>query len=691
MSRFLRFLSCLCVLVFILVLPAFAEQDKAAGFSRYEVSPRPNYLDYSDLAVKTNLNDGKYADSPMWVSSSALAWKDVRRVSITLDLGVPVPIRDISFHGASRIAAGVELPYNAFIYLSLDGKLFRYVGDAVDFAESSIERYEQRRFSLAGVGKAARFVHFEFTVRGRYFAIDEIEIERGGIGAALEGNMLKSEILVDADNRASNARDVFLQGRLSSALDRLNVPPGNDLLKRRAAWLAMRFPNQRFLLSDVDPWGNEPVGLLPKADVSGDRRRFILEGGCDYRSFALTNTTQSVSSFQLRQVLKGTDIKADLKEAKTVIAATLATVVDPLVSIGTSVEIAGGETKVLFLRVCGSGTHTLIVEALGQKASASTYLEAVRLSEKKEGLSGVVWAYLDEPALQGRQKVALADLRNHYINVDVVPRSSLPDFGSESFDQIVKVFERSVGARHVLLFLNFRGNPPLIQSSSWSQQFIIWYARINEAARQAGIDPKNLILYPYDEPSLKEMDSAEEFYLWVRKFLPEAKLFATFDTEKVAARLLRQVDIACVTRGLASKVQSDGNVWLYDVKGPGKANPPYSYYMFLPWEAYIRGMGGVGFWSYADIQGSAWNDFDGRGPDYGVVYQGRRSDDIVGSRRWEAWKRGMEDIEILRSHARLNGTVLTTRIATKVLALPGDSRQADLARQSMLSALRRAQ
>lgn len=683
-SNFLSILFCL-----FFYLPCFAEQGEAAHSIFYSVNPQPNYLNYSDLEIRKNLSDGVYADSPMWSSRYALAWKDVRKVSITLDLGAPTPVSEIVFNGGARLSAGVEFPYNAFIYLSLDGAVFEYAGDSVGFAEPSSEAYENRRFNLKGVGKVARFVRFEFIVRGRYFAIDEIEIGRGDVGAPLVGGLQKSDISIDAEMRASNARDLFLKRRLSNELDRLKAPPGSDALQRRAILLSTRFRDRSFLLSDVEPWENSPVRILPKADVSQNTRRLIPEGGCEYRSFALTNTTQVEGSFQVSQIIEGSRMKAYLKEAKVVVAATLDTVVDPLVDVGESIVIVGGETKVFFLRICGPGTHTLVVDAFRQRVSASTYLEEVRLDGMVEPLRGVSWAYLDEPPMRGRQKAALADLRDHFIDVDVIPPSSLPDFDSDSFDQISKVLERSVGARHVLLFLNFRQKPPHIESSIWSQQFINWVARMAKAARQAGVDPQRLLLYPYDEPNLNEVVRAEAFYRWVRKSLPDVKLFATFDKVQVAERLLEFVDISAVTRAVAPKMRLNENVWLYDVKGPAKANAPYSYYMLLPWEAYVRGSGGAGFWSYADIYGSAWDDFDGKNPDYGVVYQGFRSDEVVGSRRWEAWRRGMEDIRILRNHARRYGDAVTTRLVTNVLALSGDPRQADFMRQKMLSDLKR--
>jgi hypothetical protein len=54
----------------------------------------------------------------------------------------------------------------------------------------------------------------------------------------------------------------------------------------------------------------------------------------------------------------------------------------------------------------------------------------------------------------------------------------------------------------------------------------------------------------------------------------------------------------------------------------------------------------VGFWSYSDTNGSsAWDDIDGRRPDWAVVYESDKG--VVSSRRWEAFREGLEDYALL--------------------------------------------
>lgn len=69
---------------------------------------------------------------------------------------------------------------------------------------------------------------------------------------------------------------------------------------------------------------------------------------------------------------------------------------------------------------------------------------------------------------------------------------------------------------------------------------------------------------------------------------------------------------------------------------------------------------GVGFWAYSDTSGSsAWDDFDGRRPDYAVVYENKNGP--VSSRRWEAFREGIEDYQLFSAacerHSSLHKTL----------------------------------
>ena len=99
-------------------------------------------------------------------------------------------------------------------------------------------------------------------------------------------------------------------------------------------------------------------------------------------------------------------------------------------------------------------------------------------------------------------------------------------------------------------------------------------------------------------------------------------------------------------------------LWTYECLRPMKAKEPYSYYRLLPWRAFKRGQTGAGFWTYYYGLGFEpgavpWNDTLRPHGFSGVVYGTKASpvaefgENIVPSRRWEAWREGVEDYQYL--------------------------------------------
>jgi hypothetical protein len=82
-------------------------------------------------------------------------------------------------------------------------------------------------------------------------------------------------------------------------------------------------------------------------------------------------------------------------------------------------------------------------------------------------------------------------------------------------------------------------------------------------------------------------------------------------------------------------------LWLYYVGlAPAKANPP-ACYLELAAIAADLGATGLGAWSATDSEGrSAWDDFDGSGPDWALLYDS--DDGVIRSRRWDAFAAGVE-------------------------------------------------
>ena len=74
----------------------------------------------------------------------------------------------------------------------------------------------------------------------------------------------------------------------------------------------------------------------------------------------------------------------------------------------------------------------------------------------------------------------------------------------------------------------------------------------------------------------------------------------------------------------------------------------------MPWLAFKRKQTGAGFWVYTDQgQTNPWDELMKPRGYYGVIYSSAGSpvstngEDIIPSRRWEAWREGVEDYQYL--------------------------------------------
>ena len=131
---------------------------------------------------------------------------------------------------------------------------------------------------------------------------------------------------------------------------------------------------------------------------------------------------------------------------------------------------------------------------------------------------------------------------------------------------------------------------------------------------------------------------------------------------------------------MVSKLKERGKqVWAYAAVGGGKAGDPARFYRAQAWEAFALGVSGFGFWAYADVgqSGTAWNDTDDVRPDYAVIYEGHPG--IISSKRWEAWREGVQDFALL-SAALANARTETERKAVNTLAAEGRQALGDSAR-----------
>ena len=129
-------------------------------------------------------------------------------------------------------------------------------------------------------------------------------------------------------------------------------------------------------------------------------------------------------------------------------------------------------------------------------------------------------------------------------------------------------------------------------------------------------------------------------------------------TQETLEQMSESVDIFCPhiqealpdSEQIESYQEIDRELWLFQCgwqNHTGRQLSPLYYFRLLNWGTWLVNGSGSGFWVYTEVDNnnSNWTDFDGRRPDGSVIYE--TPEEFVPSKRWEAWREGVEDFEYL--------------------------------------------
>ena len=203
------------------------------------------------------------------------------------------------------------------------------------------------------------------------------------------------------------------------------------------------------------------------------------------------------------------------------------------------------------------------------------------------------------------------------------------------------------------------------ERAKWGRNFKVWLTETVEHLKARGIGYDRFALYLVDEPSddptggdLPLLDVA----VYVKRLDPKVLLYVNYcpKTDQTIPIVGAAYDILCpaisrmMTHGRAEAYRKTGKrLWGYEC-GSAKQKSPLGWYRKLFWATWQAGFTGCVFWSYACTgwgnaatpNRSAWDDMDNtRNLDNAVVYESPAGP--ITSRRWEAWREGIEDYEYL--------------------------------------------
>jgi hypothetical protein len=186
-------------------------------------------------------------------------------------------------------------------------------------------------------------------------------------------------------------------------------------------------------------------------------------------------------------------------------------------------------------------------------------------------------------------------------------------------------------------------------SPPWKKAFASWLERFVAYLESRELTYDDWIFYPFDEyigPQF--VDLARE----IKRINPRVRVFSDrMGTLEEIKRIAPYVDVWCPVDGSYQQPENSAAldfmkatgkpVWFYFCGWEQRAWSPYERYRLMGWKAWRWGLQGATYWTLYGWVGDEWDDFDGDYGDAFSVYRG--PDGPIPSRRWEAFRAGLQD------------------------------------------------
>ncbi len=434
----------------------------------------------------------------------------------------------------------------------------------------------------------------------------------------------------------------------------------------------------------VDPYqayplyaGNDdkkPKAPLLEAIAFGDEVGIV--------SVLLSN--KSVGTYDLAVSLAGfpSDVKTKIHEVGVVLSARSGLVADSLSPLRNNLRLRGLQNKQLIielkapLKAHGEFYGELVFHQKGDHSATPLTLPILlRVAPVARSEFSRVpvtnWLYTDAEVLKKDKRNRLEEWSRNNTNLLIIsPRElfEVADNGELKVRDILSLKEFRPDDRKKFRYAIFVGGndevllPKLgeqgCKNESFKKSIQPALANARDQLRDLGISEQDFYFYPVDEP-----DSEAEFYCVkeisraAKAIAPNTKTFITIG--RLDGRALDEampfLDAFFVLQEhldneRARRLKSAGKeIWAYFAESGGKGADIESVYFGAAWRAFGLGARGLGFWTYADpaSDGSPWNDFDGRRPDFGVTYFDETITYLWPSKRWLAWNQGVNDFKLL--------------------------------------------
>jgi outer membrane protein assembly factor BamB len=535
-------------------------------------------------------------------------------------------------------------------------------------------------------------------LESNFFCIDSIQKNlEGGIESDVElCNLLKLKIKQQKENLRKNLH--IFETRITEKRDKFI-----SSVEQKRAYFFRQLQLLKFLSSqrkngnhtsfacweDANPWDNEPVVNLYPIEKSKHATVSVIALGNETESRAIYLTNFSSKPLYLKLgSLKWFSVSGEkldipgaveLREGIEVGTFKRTTILDalPKLNQGHTITIPALGNRVLWLTFITKGLKPgeynadLTLYTLGNLYQEQTIKLNLNVSKialpKKNRLSFYTWARLGSDPKSPLTQQKLLDLINHGTTVFSV---SAPVF---NYDDNGNLLEEIDWTRHDAWMDNYQNRGIILvpsfqnavrgtkESPMWSapwkmayQQAIIKYSA---HLKELGFENENWALYPFDEPWLTGMSVAEQLYevaKLTKNANPKVQIYTdpagmpTLENSKKFVGLvdiwMPMIDLLKEDKELLEFYKATGaKVWTYEAPEHSKFLKPLGLYRLQPWLAFRYGLTGCGMWTYN--WGNRWAMDKSELETWGMVYED--GENIVTSRRWEAYRDGVEDYNML--------------------------------------------
>ena len=637
--------------------------------------PQPNYSGNADSADRQQLVDGELIRPPMWTDKGSVGWFGHTPVLIeALRESSQTASGTLRIHAGKGDYADSSLPRQIDVYTNSKAGT-RVAGSYKENPAVVLE--DKRNYWIeVPVSDVGQRLVIALHANSSHLHIDEVEFvpaSRGGDSAGIGSNEILT--VTSLEELRSDA----------SARLRLNMELGaTDRTQNRDLW-RQAYGQNKVVSWVADPWLHRLDKLKPEAaEVAGSIN--VAGTNSEYETFAVGLYFTGIGLQEVTVDLQGIPASAiEILELQHVLTANGDLAFDPLVPLrkDTFKLQSGWPVLAWFkvdLRMLKPGTHEAEVTVTAGAAEVTQkrfpvhfdVMDARKL--KPTPIQAVVWGYTSDMPIWSDPQRAIEDQLNHYVNVWTIHPENIPGLSlngklePHKRQRLEKDLALYKGKGLVRLYSGWTlennplgmtiGKPEV--SNLGRQAYSRWLSEIQKVMSTAGYGVKDWELYPLDEPSGPGLEALVSIARIIRDELPGVGIYAnpitthTHPSNETQLRAL--VGLVDSWQPMLSFARQEGAGFFNTLEKnwgfyhnppvPAKFADPVKDYRAQGWWAWQLGGSSVGFWSYSDSTGSSvWDDFDGRRPDFSVVYE--KSGRLVSSRRWEGFAEGVEDYLLL--------------------------------------------